>query len=84
MRELAYRTRDLLGRADVDGIGSVLHESWELKRTLADGISNNGIDAAYAAARQAGALGGKLLGLAVAASCSCMRPSGLSTLYASR
>jgi D-glycero-alpha-D-manno-heptose-7-phosphate kinase len=62
MRDLAYRTRDLLSEGDVDGVGLVLHEGWELKRTVADGISSNGIDEAYARARDAGALGGKLLG----------------------
>jgi D-glycero-alpha-D-manno-heptose-7-phosphate kinase len=62
IRDLAYRTRDLLGAGDVDGAGELLHEGWELKRTLADGISNNGIDNAYGRARKAGALGGKLLG----------------------
>ncbi|OQA23707.1 MAG: hypothetical protein BWY59_02546 [Verrucomicrobia bacterium ADurb.Bin345] len=33
-----------------------------LKKGLSSGISNGGIDDAYAAARAAGALGGKLLG----------------------
>jgi D-glycero-alpha-D-manno-heptose-7-phosphate kinase len=62
IRDLAYRTRDLLADGDVDGVGAVLHEGWELKRTVADGISTNGIDDAYNEAREAGALGGKLLG----------------------
>jgi D-glycero-alpha-D-manno-heptose-7-phosphate kinase len=62
IRDLAYRTRDLLADGDADGVGTVLHEGWELKRTVADGISTNGIDDAYSDARQAGALGGKLLG----------------------
>jgi D-glycero-alpha-D-manno-heptose-7-phosphate kinase len=62
MRDLAYRTRDLLGEGDVDGVGALLHDGWELKRTVADGISTNGIDEAYLRARDAGALGGKLLG----------------------
>lgn len=62
MRDLAYRTRDVLGEGDVDSVGAILNEGWELKRTVADGISNNGIDEAYARSRDAGALGGKLLG----------------------
>ena len=33
-----------------------------MKRTVADGISNDAIDGAYDGARSAGALGGKLLG----------------------
>lgn len=43
-------------------IGRLLHESWLLKRELADGISNDSIDGMYQAGRAAGALGGKLLG----------------------
>jgi D-glycero-alpha-D-manno-heptose-7-phosphate kinase len=62
IRGFAYEMRDLLGEGDVDGVGRLLHEGWELKRTLAHGISNDGIDAAYARAREAGAVGGKLLG----------------------
>jgi D-glycero-alpha-D-manno-heptose-7-phosphate kinase len=42
--------------------GGLLHEAWEKKRTLAASVSNPDIDQAYAAARAAGAIGGKLLG----------------------
>jgi len=43
-------------------LGALLHESWQLKRELADSVSNRQIDAIYESARDAGALGGKLLG----------------------
>ncbi len=43
-------------------IGTLLHESWEVKKKLSSKISNAGIDQAYAAARAAGAYGGKLCG----------------------
>ena len=49
-------------RRDLDDIGRLLHESWQIKRALADGISSDAIDDIYDAARQAGARGGKLLG----------------------
>lgn len=62
MRALAYRTRDLLAGGEVEEVGRLLHEGWELKRTVADGVSNEIVDGAYTAARSAGALGGKLLG----------------------
>lgn len=42
--------------------GGLLHESWLLKRSLSSGISNSKIDEIYQIAREAGALGGKLLG----------------------
>lgn len=47
---------------DVDVVGPYLHEGWERKRKLASGISNPLIEEAYAAALEAGATGGKLLG----------------------
>jgi D-glycero-alpha-D-manno-heptose-7-phosphate kinase len=43
-------------------LGRLLHEGWRLKRELADSISNAHIDEIYDAAREAGAIGGKLLG----------------------
>jgi len=42
--------------------GRMLHESWQLKRSLSAAISNDHIDGIYDAARRAGATGGKLLG----------------------
>ncbi|MBI3262604.1 MAG: kinase [Acidobacteria bacterium] len=48
--------------ADLTELGRLLHESWTLKRRLADGLSNQIIDDLYDAAIRAGACGGKLLG----------------------
>jgi D-glycero-alpha-D-manno-heptose-7-phosphate kinase len=42
--------------------GRLLHESWQIKRTLTQKISNASIDEIYDAGLSAGALGGKLLG----------------------
>lgn len=46
----------------LDAFGELLHEGWELKKTLAEGISNKRIDGWYTTARKHGAIGGKLLG----------------------
>jgi len=63
MRDLAQEMRVVLaGTGDVDAFGRLLHEGWELKRSLGFGISGAGIDGWYEAARKAGAQGGKLLG----------------------
>ena len=43
-------------------IGELLHQSWQLKRELADSVTTLEIDEIYDAALDAGALGGKLLG----------------------
>jgi len=42
--------------------GSLLHESWKIKRTLTNKISTSNIDEIYEAGLSSGALGGKLLG----------------------
>lgn len=47
---------------DLSDFGEVLHAGWQLKRQLSDAISNRFIDDAYQLARQAGAIGGKLMG----------------------
>jgi len=52
----------LQGSGDIELFGKLLHETWLLKRSLTDLVSNPTIDAIYEKARQAGAIGGKLLG----------------------
>ena len=42
--------------------GKLLHETWQIKRSLTPHITNSFIDEVYEAAMGAGALGGKLLG----------------------
>ena len=46
----------------INEFGRLLHESWKVKRTLTQNITNNSIDDIYEAGLSAGALGGKLLG----------------------
>jgi D-glycero-alpha-D-manno-heptose-7-phosphate kinase len=46
----------------LDEFGRLLHEGWQIKRTLTQKISNASIDEIYQAGLSAGALGGKLLG----------------------
>jgi D-glycero-alpha-D-manno-heptose-7-phosphate kinase len=46
----------------LDEFGRLLHESWKIKRSLTQKITNANIDEIYEAGLSAGALGGKLLG----------------------
>jgi D-glycero-alpha-D-manno-heptose-7-phosphate kinase len=65
MRELVDEAVTLLSeqRFDwLDEFGRLLDHSWQIKRSLSSSISTDKIDAHYQAAKQAGALGGKLLG----------------------
>lgn len=62
MKLLALKARDCLKAEALDEFGLLLDENWKLKKQLAERISNGTIDAIYNAARQAGALGGKITG----------------------
>ena len=62
MVELAHQLRGQLQQNRIDGFGELLHEGWCLKKGLAPGISSEKLNHWYAAARKAGAAGGKLLG----------------------
>lgn len=62
MVQLAHELRDALQAGQIDAMGEMLHENWNLKRSLARNVSNGDIDAAYDAAIAAGAQGGKVLG----------------------
>jgi D-glycero-alpha-D-manno-heptose-7-phosphate kinase len=63
MGEMVDHAVEILNCGDsIDRFGRLLHESWRLKRSLTDKITNGFINGAYSAARKAGALGGKILG----------------------
>lgn len=49
-------------RCPIGQLGKLLHESWQIKRRLTHTITNPILDDIYDAGREAGALGGKLLG----------------------
>jgi D-glycero-alpha-D-manno-heptose-7-phosphate kinase len=50
------------GPGPLDRLGSLLHESWLTKRSLSHLVSSRPIDGMYDAARNAGAIGGKITG----------------------
>lgn len=64
MRDQAYELRQLMQgpSPDFQRIGETLRIGWELKRQLAETVSNGHIDQWYEAALDAGADGGKLCG----------------------
>ena len=62
LKEMAVTARKELEAGNVNSIGNLLHESWQLKKELASQISNGTIDEMYEAARKAGAKGGKITG----------------------
>ena len=62
MRDMADTLRENLDAGRFEQLGSVLHQSWLLKRELASNVSSVEIDNYYARGLKAGGVGGKLLG----------------------
>jgi D-glycero-alpha-D-manno-heptose-7-phosphate kinase len=62
MVELCYAMRGELQADNLDAFGEILHENWELKKSLTSRISSSEIDDWYDTARRHGATGGKILG----------------------
>lgn len=62
IKALGREVYDLLVKGDTDRYGELLHEHWTNKRKLSSKMTDDRIDEHYAAARQAGAIGGKLMG----------------------
>jgi len=63
MKNLVTPLREALSEnGDLNQVGEILHENWQLKKSLTGIISSSEIDEYYIKARRAGAIGGKLLG----------------------
>jgi D-glycero-alpha-D-manno-heptose-7-phosphate kinase len=62
MVALAHQLKAELQKNNLEAFGEIIHENWELKRSLTSGVSTSAIDDWYSRARKAGAIGGKLLG----------------------
>ena len=60
--DMAYELCNQLQDNNIDNIGSILHQGWEIKQRLSDNITNDYINSLYNIAIDAGAEGGKLLG----------------------
>jgi D-glycero-alpha-D-manno-heptose-7-phosphate kinase len=63
MRDLVEEGVALLNSdKDIGLFGELLHEGWQVKRSLSELVSNDAVEEIYARAMAAGAVGGKLLG----------------------
>lgn len=62
IRRLADKMRDAVVKADFDRVGALLHEGWQAKKQVSNMISTDRIDEMYEAARENGAIGGKITG----------------------
>jgi D-glycero-alpha-D-manno-heptose-7-phosphate kinase len=61
-KQLAVEMKNALVRRRPREFGDLLHEAWRQKKRMSPKISTEFIDTAYAEARRAGALGGKVTG----------------------
>jgi D-glycero-alpha-D-manno-heptose-7-phosphate kinase len=62
IKEIGLETRTALEKGNVDQLGELLHTHWEIKRKRSEKMTEPFIDECYEAARQSGALGGKIIG----------------------
>lgn len=62
IKRLCYAMRDALLTADFGELGALINRSWHAKKQMAEGITTSQIDLIYEAARNAGAMGGKVVG----------------------
>ncbi len=62
VKELGRRSRAALEQGKPALFGEIMHEHWEGKRKRSSGMSNPKIDEWYELGRNAGAIGGKLVG----------------------
>jgi D-glycero-alpha-D-manno-heptose-7-phosphate kinase len=61
-KEFAVEMKNALLRGRPDRFGELLHDAWQAKKKMSTRITTPFIDEAYTAAREAGALGGKVTG----------------------
>ena len=59
---ISENIRDELLRGRLANIGSLMDQSWRIKKQLSNKISSDRLDSIYTVAMESGALGGKLLG----------------------
>jgi len=62
IRDMVEEGKEYLIEGKLDDFGKLLHQGWERKKILAQGINNPLIEEIYQTARKAGALGGKICG----------------------
>ncbi len=62
IKDMVEEGKEYLIKGKLDDFGKLLHQGWERKKILAQGINNPRIEEIYQAARKAGAVGGKISG----------------------
>jgi len=62
LKSHALKMKEAILKGNLDDFGCLLDQSWHHKKNMAKNITNSEVDEVYAAAKNAGAIGGKLSG----------------------
>lgn len=62
IKDIGWQIKLALEAGNLDCFGELLHRHWTLKRGLSSSVSSSNVDRWYQLAREAGALGGKIMG----------------------
>lgn len=62
VKQLGYRSKEMLEKGQMTEFGALMHEHWEHKKRRSGGMSNPKIDEWYDLGMRNGAVGGKLVG----------------------
>ncbi len=62
IKEYAYKMKEALEKEDIDEFARYIDLSWQEKRKVSDGVTNEFLDKIYDTAKKNGAIGGKVSG----------------------
>ena len=62
IKDIGYEILEAVESGNIDVVGRKFHEHWEYKKKISSKMSNPQFDRIYDAARESGALGGKISG----------------------
>jgi D-glycero-alpha-D-manno-heptose-7-phosphate kinase len=62
IKESGYKILDIVKSGNLDDLGMMFKEHWEMKKKLSSGVTNDKIDSIYNIALKNGATGGKITG----------------------
>ena len=62
IKESGYKILDIIQSGNIDELGLMFKDHWDMKKKLSSGVTNSAIDSIYNIALESGATGGKISG----------------------
>ena len=62
IKDSGYKILDIVQSGNIDDLGIMFRDHWEMKKKLSSGVTNQRIDSIYSVALKNGAIGGKISG----------------------